>query len=381
MIRLHQLYNKSTLSLIILPTMFTRRATRHQQGLMGLLLFTPVISAAGLNFPFPFNTTEPVPFQASVNPEFIKETTLKASLYRPSIDLLDAHESNAGAVEGPSSANMTDLAKMWANDYDWFEREDEINTNFSHYAVTVPGGQGYDHPVPLHFVHERSDADDAIPLLLLHGWPSTHLEWSKIIGPLAFPPPGNDTQAFHVVAPDLPGYGFSPAPEYSGLGSRQIGAAVDQLMKKLGYNRYGVVSTDLGWWTGLYLGNVAPDSIIAHYSDFWLIAPNATDLERYAANQTTAEEAAYIASYQEVMSRYYPHGPAHSMGPLGIAQAMTDSPVGFAGWAWHLMQLISDGYPYTYAELITNAMMLFIQGTVGNIRLYRPVFFEVRHIL
>ncbi|RYP31086.1 hypothetical protein DL767_005930 [Monosporascus sp. MG133] len=356
--------------------MFNQGKARPSEGLLSMLLLTSTVNANGLNFPFPFNATEPVTFRASVDPSFVKETVLKASLYRPSIDLLDAEVSNAGATEGPSRANMTNLATTWANDYDWFKSENEIFGNFSHYAVTVPGGQGFDHPVPLHFVHERSDVEDAIPLLLLHGWPSSHLEWSKVIGPLTSPEDGADAQAFHIVAPDLPGYGFSPAPTYSGMGSRQIGAALDQLMKKLGYDNYGVVSTDLGWWTGLYLADMVPDSIIGHYSDFWLIEPNATDLERLAQNQTTDEETAYINSYQTWFNEHYVHGPVHALAPLAIGQAMTDTPVGFAGWVWHLMHPISDGYPYTYEELITQTMMLFIQGTFGNMRHYKPVFQE-----
>ncbi|CAM1510987.1 Fc.00g085000.m01.CDS01 [Cosmosporella sp. VM-42] len=345
------------------------------QRLLGVGLLASAAYANLLNFPFPYDAVDPVPFQASVDPAFIKETVMKAALYRPTIDLLDAEVSNADAREGPSRANMTTLAEYWAHDFDWAKREDQINGNFSHYAVTIPqGGGDYNHSVSIHFVHERSEAEDAIPLLLLHGWPSTHLEWSKVIGPLSASGDGVNGPSFHVVAPDLPGFGFSPAPTHSGLASPQLAAVFHKLMCKLGYERYGVISTDLGWWTGLNLGAVVPDSIIGHYSDFWLIQPNATDLERLANNKTTEQETRYINSFTETFANLYIHGPAHHLAPLAIGQAMSDTPVGFAGWVWHLLNLVSDGYHYDWEELITSTMMLFIQGTYGNVRLYREVF-------
>lgn len=173
---------------------------------------------------------------------------LKVSLYRPSKDLKD--NRNAAWIEGPRRDNRTSLAHYWAKEYDWFQTQDEINGNFSRYPFTVPPVQNleFQHEVPVHFVHERSDDEDAIPILLLHGWPSSHLEWEKVIKPLVSS--SNTTaQRFHVVAPDLPGFGFSPAPEYSSLGPKQMGLVYDSLMHTLGYTKYGVVSTDTGWYT------------------------------------------------------------------------------------------------------------------------------------
>jgi hypothetical protein len=340
------------------------------------------VASAGpspLNFDFPADATDPVPFSAAVYPDFIEQTANKAALYRPSIDLLDDDVVNAQWQEGPPREELVTLAAYWANEYDWAQTEDEINGNFSHFALTVPnGGASYPHPLSFHFVHERSADADAIPLLLLHGWPSTHLEWSEVISRLVKPAEGSGAQAFHVVAPDLPGFGFSPAPTHSGVAAAELAAALDQVMQKLGYGRYGVVGTDLGWAVALFMGDVVPDSVIGHYADFWTVTPNATDLARYATNQTTDEESAYIASLQAWQTLHYAHGPAHSLAPLGIGQAMTDSPVGFAGWIWHGLHEISDGYVYSLSEVITETLMLFIQGAYGNIRLYREVFGRVR---
>jgi hypothetical protein len=338
------------------------------------LLLLPLAGASELNFDFPYSP-DPVPFNASVDPAFIEETLLKVSLYRPSIDLVDYEESDPLQNEGPTRDNMTALATYWKEEYDWYKVQDEIFGNFSHYAITIPGIDEYNHDISFHFVHERSDDEDAVPLLLLHGWPSSHLEWSKVIGPLTSGP----GQAFHVVAPDIPGFGFSPAPTHSGLASAQLGIFLDKMMKKLGYEKYGIVTTDLGWFIGLYMADVVSESLIGHYSDFWYIFPNATDLERFEQNETTPEETDYILAFNEVSSKYYSFGPVQSISPKGISQAMSDTPVGFAGWYWTSAHLVSDGWIYTLEETITNAMTLFIQGVYGNVRWYREVFGGVSH--
>ncbi|KAI1357948.1 Alpha/Beta hydrolase protein, partial [Xylaria arbuscula] len=277
---------------------------------------------------------------------------------------------------------MTALAEYWSKDYDWAKAQDEINANSSHFAITIPSTGNYKYPIPLHFVHERSDADNAIPLLLLHGWPSTHREWSKVIEPLRSPTESS-TQAFHVVVPDLPGFGFSPAPVSSGMDAREMGDALNQLMIKLGYDKYGVVGTDLGWVVSLFIAADSPDNVIGFFSDFWFIQANATDLERRAQNQTTEEETLYIDSNQDFVNNHFSYSLAHEQTPLAIGQAMSDTPVGFAGWIWHLVYWINDGYEYTFDELITNTVLLSIQGAFANIRSYKttlPLLSELPYI-
>ncbi|KAI0414268.1 alpha/beta-hydrolase [Xylaria grammica] len=333
------------------------------------LLAISLVNAQDLNFPFPLDATTPVPYTLSLDKAIVDEAVLKASLYRPSIDLLDGDTSNAGWLEGPPQQDMAALAKYWAENYDWARIQDEINSNFSHYAVNIQSSDG---DVPIHFVHERSDVEDALPLLILHGWPSTHLEWSHVINPLASPEDPT-AQAFHVVAPDLPGFGFSPAPTSSGLGPRRMGEAFHQLMVQLGYEKYGVVGTDIGYLVGLSMADQFPDNVVGYLSDFWIVQPNSTDLERNAQNQTTEEEALYIAAFTEWFGQHSSYSTVHQQAPLAIAQALTDSPVGFAGWMWHLMHAISDGYDYSFDELITDAMMLWIPGVYANVRVYKEM--------
>ncbi|KAI0973030.1 alpha/beta-hydrolase [Xylaria arbuscula] len=344
----------------------------------GTAVPTLLVSLAGannLNFPFPYDSVTPVPFEASVNREFVEETVLKASLYRPSVDLLDGATSNAGWLEGPPRANMTALAKYWSKDYNWTQAQAEINRDFSHFAVTIPSAGDYNHSVPLHFIHERSDAENAIPLLLLHGWPSTHREWSKVIAPLRSPT-NSSAQAFHIVAPDIPGFGFSPAPTYSGLNAPNMGAAFNQLMIQLGYEKYGLVGTDLGWAVTLFMALQLPENVIGFFSDSWFIYPNSTDLERRSQNQTTEGETLYIDSIEDFMNNHFSYSQAHEQTPLAIGQAMSDTPVGYAGWIWHLVHWINDGYEYSFNELVTNTMLLWVQGSFGNIRSYKETLKE-----
>lgn len=321
------------------------------------LLLIPFVNAQDLNFQFPFHATTPVPFTLSVDPAFIKETVYKAKHYRPSIDLLDGNTSNGGWLEGPPREDMVALAKHWGQSYDWQHIQRDINSNFSHFAVNVQSGDGPNSHIPIHFVHERSATKDALPLLLLHGWPSTHLEWSKVIGPLVSPT-DRHAQAFHVVAPDLPGFGFSPAPKYSSLGPRRMGEAFHQLMDQLGYKKYGVIGTDIGWTVGLTMADSLPDNVVGYLSDFWVAPPNSTDMERFAQNTTTEEETQYISAYQEWFGYHSSYSTVHQQAPLAIGQAMSDTPVGFAGWMWHLVHTVSDGRKYSFDELITDAMML-----------------------
>ncbi|KAI1324461.1 alpha/beta-hydrolase [Xylariaceae sp. FL0255] len=335
-----------------------------------LTLLSSMAGAKDLNFPFPYGSRAPVPFQASVDPGFVNTTLLKVSLYRPSIDLLDEVAINSGWTEGPPEANMTALAEYWSSHYNWYKVQDEINGNFSHFAITIPGAGNYNHPVRLHFLHERSDASDAIPLLLIHGWPDSHLLWSQVIEPLRSPS-NSSTQSFHIVALDMPGFGFSPAATYSGLNNPEMGSAFNQLMNTLGYDRYGIICTDIGWGPGLYMVDRLTENVIGVFSDNWPIAPNATDLERLSKNETTEEETHYIESYNNFVANHTSYADAHTQSPLSIAQAMSDTPVGYAGWVWHLWHWVNDGYELGLEKIITTTMMIWIQGAYGNIRAYK----------
>ncbi|KAF1965032.1 alpha/beta-hydrolase [Bimuria novae-zelandiae CBS 107.79] len=316
------------------------------------------------------NQTGPKPYNINVDPAFIEETRLKASKFRETIGI----EAPAW-FDGPPVSEINDIAKYWAEEYDWSKVQDEINKNFSHYYTEVPapgGNYQSNESLGLHFIHERSDRPDAIPILFLHGWPSTSLEWEKVIHPLAHPNDTN-TPAFHVVAPDLPGFGFSPAPAAPGLGASEHASLFASLMAQLGYSRYALYSTDLGTVIAqAFVVDHAP-LILNHITDFYLVFPSANDTARYAANLTSPEETAYITSLLAFTNAHSAYSAIHSTLPLSLAYALTDSPVGFLAWRYQLAATVSD-VPYTPQELITDTLLLYIPGVYGNIRSYKELY-------
>ena len=318
----------------------------------------------GLNFNFTSSTT-PQPFTVNVDPAFIATTELKVNLYRP---------SRAIAVpdwtDGPPTYNLTNVQQYWLQNYSWFDVQADINAKYAQYTTSVSAGENFTEPVQLHFAHQVSNRSDSIPLLLLHGWPSSFLEWDSVIDALANPP--NATlPSFNAVAVDLPGFGFSPAPTTPGLGSREMGVALDNLMKQLGYNQYAIYTTDLGSFIGRWMTFDAPGSIISRLTDFYFVAPNATDLQRYAANETTPGENTFIEGYNLFNTIDFGYFAEQSTRPLALAESLSDSPLGFLAWMWQLRHVVSGSYIYTAQELITDALMLFIPGVYGNVRSYK----------
>lgn len=331
-------------------------------------------------FPFPEDASSPPrPFELSLDAGFLDMTLRKVRDYRPTQSL-----SDEWTMEGPPTATMTRLAAYWADEYDWRSVEKSINERFAHYAVTVqpPESSSYKAPIPLHFIHEKcksspsssSSSSGTIPLLLLHGWPSTSLEWSKVIGPLA--------EKFHVVAPDLPGFGFSPAPARPGMGPLEMGRAFHALMTEhLGYERYGVVSTDLGWLVGMWMAaEYGPaGAIVGHMSDFFLGQPTPEDAARLEAGEASEEEKRHVAATKAWFDSHWAYATTHGQKPLALSLALGDSPVGFLGWYMDVNHATSDGHVYADEELVTDAMMLWIPGPYAGIRTYRE-FFQVNSL-
>ena len=311
-----------------------------------------------LSFEFPFSKT-PTKFDIRVDSELVDFAKNRAATYRPSYGISDEWTN-----EGPPASAMAELSTFWAEHYSWSEVEDHINKR-DHFSVVLPGVEGYAGDIPIHFVHHRSKNDSAIPLLLLHGWSSTHLEWDKIIDPL--------TDLFHLIAPDLPGYGFSPAPTEGGMNARTMGAANDALMKELGYETYGVVGTDVGYYVSSWMMSDFPDSIVGHFLDFLLATPTQDDLDRYAENQTTLEENAYLDTLTAFQSDHFAYSVVQGQKPLALSLSMGDSPVGFAGWLWDLKHAGSDGYQYSMEELITESFTSWVQAPYGAMRSYLEI--------
>jgi pimeloyl-ACP methyl ester carboxylesterase len=346
--------------------MFTKIVART---VLPLLPFLAVTSSA-----YPLSETpgvfQPKPYTIKVDPAVIEDIRLKAGKFRQT-EPIDA----PAWFDGPPTSDINAIAKYWSEEYDWSKVQVGINKNFSHFYTTVPSPGGKyrsNESLDLHFIHQRSEREDAIPILFLHGWPSTSLEWEKIILPLTNPA-DKSQPAFHVVAPDIPGFGFSPAPKTPGLGAAEHATLFASLMAQLGYDRYVLYSTDLGYAVAVsYVVDYAP-RIINHITDFYQVFPSAADIARFAANQTTPEETAYINSINAFTTGFAAYSALHSTLPLSIAYALNDSPVGFLAWRYQLASVVSD-VPFSFDELITEALLLYLPGVFGNIRSYKELY-------
>ena len=317
------------------------------------------------NFKASFGSS-PTPMIIDVDPRFIAETRLKASLTRNPIDI-----ELPPFTEGVPSHNLTTIRDYWVNQYNWSAVQESLNTDFNHFTTTIgplPSSYNYTRPLPLHFIHHRSPRSNAIPLLFIHGWPGSFLEVTKILKPLTHPPP--DMPAFHVVAPSIPGFGFSPAPTAPGFGLIEAGAAFNDLMAQLGYHHFVVQGGDLGSHTARYMGAMFPESVVSILSNLYGVNPNTTDLARQAQGKTTTQENAYINFIEQAEPFYDSFWGIEKTVPLQMAILLGDSPVGNIAWPYLGMRSFSPGYSWTVEELITWGMMLYIQGPYGSVRIY-----------
>ncbi len=215
------------------------------------------------------------------------------------------------------------LALRWGGGYDWRAHEATLN-GFPQYTTTIDGQN-------IHFLHVRSARPDALPLLLLHGWPGSVLEFAGMIGPLTDPAAhaAPDAPAFHVVVPSLPGYGFSGPTTERGWDSARMARAFAELMPRLGYDRWGAAGGDAGALVGRELGILAPDGLIGLHllqifafpsgdpSEFAMLS----DVDRESLSGTTADFQSK-AGYQKI----------HQTRPQTLGYGLTDSPIGQLAW-------------------------------------------------
>ncbi|KUJ09385.1 alpha/beta-hydrolase [Mollisia scopiformis] len=298
------------------------------------------------------------PFELAVKPEIISLAQQKAGLTR----------------DGPPVHSATSVRDYWTNEYNWTEVQNDINTRFKMYTTTVNAlpNSNYNASVPLHFVHHRSNRTDAIPLLFVHGWPGSFLEVANLLEPLTNPP-NSSIPAFHVVAPSIPGFGFSPAPLFPLFGPRAAGEAFNNLMHQLNYTSYVVQGGDIGGFITRFMASSHPESVVSMLNNFWLIQPNATDFGRYFAGNTTADENYVIEEFWNFENKSSGYRFEQQTQPLQIGHAMTDSPVGFAMYIYDFMFLTVDDYWWGAGELITWTLMYWIQGPYAGFRFYKEM--------
>lgn len=264
--------------------------------------------------------------------------------------------ADAGWDYGTEQAFLRSVIDRWRDGYDWRATESEINRWGSH--ITIAAGQR------VHFLHTPSSDPDAIPLVLVHGWPGSVVEFLDSLPLLQ-----ND---FHVVVVSMPGYGFSGPTTQRGVDVAAVAASVADVMAQLGYQRYLAQGGDWGAVVVRHLGEHYPHHAVAIHSNM-LFSPTTPDDPDPMAGVTEAELAAISASGQR-MAGGTAYMKIQGTRPHSLGYGLDDSPVGLAGWIlekFHAWSDIREGIPIRTDRLIDNLMLYWLTGTATSAaRLY-----------
>jgi epoxide hydrolase len=260
---------------------------------------------------------------------------------------------------------LRELAEYWRLGYDWRAEEARLN-ELPQFTTTVDGAN-------LHFLHVRSPEPDALPLIVTHGWPSSIVEYLDVIEPLADPRNhgGDPADAFHLVIPSIPGFGLSgPTPD-EGWTQRRIARAFAELMRRLGYERYGAQGGDVGAQVSPDLGRVDSDHVVGIHVNaasvgFMPFPP----LAAAELAELTDSERARVERIAHFLENEFGYAHIQSTRPRTLAYGLSDSPVGQLAWIMDKVQ------SWTHAEvpedaidrdrLLTNAMLYWLTGTAGS---------------
>lgn len=269
---------------------------------------------------------------------------------------------DAGTVsdgsQGPQQTRLRVLVEHWQDGYDW--RAAEALLNGWNSSRTVIDGLG------IHFLHIRSPAPHATPLLLTHGWPGSVLEFRDVIGPLSDPVAhgGNASDAFHLVIPALPGFGFSDKPDEPGWGVGRTASAWAELMRRLGYGRRWMAQGgDWGAAVTTSLAHMRAPGLAGIHLNMVMYQPSEEEIA-----DASAEERRMLADAERYQRDYAGYMKLQSTRPQSVAFALADSPAGLAAWIYALFQDVSDsnGEPKRVIpldHLIDDIMLYWLPNT------------------
>jgi microsomal epoxide hydrolase len=269
---------------------------------------------------------------------------------------------------GTSLAYLRELCDYWEKKFDWRAEEAKLN-RLDQFTTHIDG-------LRIHFIHERSNEPNALPLCITHGWPGSIMEFTKILGPLTDPVAhgGSAEDAFHVVCPSMPGYGFSEAAPESGMDVKRIAEIESKLMARLGYERYGAQGGDWGAVVSSLMGLVDPAHCAGIHMNMVVAGPP-KGVENPAEGLSPQELGALadMGRFQEQETGYQ---RIQGTKPQTLGYGLNDSPAGLAAWIVEKFRTWSDcdgdvESRFTRDELLTNITIYWATQTIASsVRLY-----------
>lgn len=266
---------------------------------------------------------------------------------------------------------VSEVIQYWKNEFDWRKQEAALN-ELDHYKMLVED-------IDLHFIHQRSNNKNAIPLLLVHGWPGSISEFTDIILPLTSPEQFglSAKDAYHVIAQSLPGFGFSSAPIRPGYNPEKIANLFAKFMQQLGYEKYAIAGGDWGAVINRNIANTYPDRLIGLHTNMVIASPPE---DEEVAGDIGSEEGALLQDRQTFMLTERGYHSLQETKPQTAAYGLTDSPAGLAGWilekfhGWSDVDAAETGRlsdRISHDKLLTNiAIYWFNQNIDSSMRIY-----------
>jgi pimeloyl-ACP methyl ester carboxylesterase len=316
---------------------------------------------------------------ASIDPvTIIGDTTVKPFAVEFEQEAIDDLRRRIGATRWPTKELVADrsqgvqlaatqaLARFWTTEYDWRKCEARLNA-LPQFKTELDG-------LNIHFIHVKSPHANALPLVMTHGWPGSIIELLETIGPLTDPTAhgGNEEDAFHLVLPSIPGYGFSDEPTEVSWGPIRIGRAWHELMRRLGYTRYVAQGGDVGSQVTDAMGRLSLDGLLSIHTN--LLTPALGDANALSASPPTQEERAALDQLDAFHATGTGYFVEQATRPETIGYALLDSPIALAAWIMDhdtdsyekIARAFVDGKPsggLTREHIVDNITLYWLTGT------------------
>jgi len=303
------------------------------------------------------------PYTAAVPQTDIDDLKVRLARIRWANELPDA-----GTAYGVDLASLKRLVAYWQDGYDWRSWEARLNA-YPQFTTTIDGET-------IHFLHVRSNVENALPLLVIHGWPRSVFDYLNVIDTLVDPRSNGEgqAQAFHLIIPSLPGFGFSGPTTHKGWGGIRMVHALIELMRQLGYDRYGVHGSDWGAALAPEVGRFDPEHVVgAHVTEIYAFPSDPSEIE--ALSEEQKRDWQRYLSWQENQGAYL---RVQSTAPQTVAHALADSPVGQLAWNYQNYGNYQDlEYYRSYGDglsddyiLTTASLYWFTNTAASSARLY-----------